>query len=147
MERLQALIENYTAWTDSGKGRKNAIQVVFGTGGAEADRPEHEAFYRAVGDWVSSFEETCPDQARRLEALRLLLFAAAEREGSQAQWYLIAIQNWAKPLIAGLDRQGREALGEEYQARYPRSRRLPSQREICQMLTGKQRRRLFAFQK
>lgn len=144
MERLQALIDDYVAWTESKKGRKNAIQVILGS---EDNRPEHEAFYRAIGDWVENFEENHPDQNRQREALRQILFAAADHDGTQAQWYLIAIQNWARPLIAGLDDQNRKILGEEYERRYPKGKRLPLQTEICRMLTGKKRKGLFSFQK
>lgn len=125
-------------------GQKNALQAVFGTGD---NSPEHEAFYRAVGIWAKDFEEGCPDQLQRLETLRLLLFAAAEHEGSRAQWYLIAIQNWAMPLVAGLDDKGREILGREYANRYPKSRRMPSQTEILRKLTGKKEKGLRFFKK
>lgn len=146
MERLQKLINDYVSWTESKNGRKNALQVVLGSG-TEDNRPEHDAFYQAVGAWAEEFESSCPDQSQRLEALRLLLFAAADHAGSQAQWYLIAIQNWAKPLLAGLDPQGREVLGKEYSLRYPKSRRLPLQTEICQLLTNEKRKGLFSFKK
>lgn len=118
--------------------------MVFGT---EDNRPEHDAFYQAVGAWAKDFGRNDPNQIERLKALGILLFAAADHEGSQAQWYLIAIQNWAKPLITGLDEKAREILGREYESRYPKGKRLPLQAEICQMLTGKKKRGLFSFNK
>lgn len=142
MERLQLLIDDYVAWTESKKGRKNALQVVLGSG-TEDNRPEHEAFYQAVGVWAKDFEQRAPNQIERLKAVGTLLLAASEHKGSQAEWYLIAIQNWAKPLIAGMDDKAREILGEQYATAYPKSRRLPVQTEICQMLTGKDRKFLF----
>lgn len=147
MERLQALIDDYVAWIESDKGRKNALQLVLGTGSTADNRPEHETFYRAVGAWAENFAETCPAQTQRLDALRRLLFTAADHGESQAQWYLIAIQNWAKPLIAGLDEQNREILGAEYENRYPKRKRLPLQTEICRMLTGKKGKGFFSFKK
>lgn len=142
MERLHSLIQDYVSWTESEKGRKNAFQVVFSSG-TEDNRPEHDAFYQAVGAWAKDFASSDPDQIQRRKALEMLLFAASEHKDSQAEWYLIAIQNWAKPLIAGLEGPGRESLGEHYAAAYPKSRRLPVQTETYQMLTGEKRKILF----
>lgn len=144
MKTLETLIGDYVTWsrTDKGAGQSLAAYLGFHTG--VDNHPNHTAFYESVGAWVEEFRKGEPDQAQRLQTLRLLLFAAADWEDTQAVWYLTAIQEWAKPLILGLDRESRLALGREYAERYPRGKRLPLQNEILKALTGSGRRRLFA---
>lgn len=139
VEKLASLIEDYVTWvkTDGGAGR--SVNAYLGLQTERVSHPNHTAFYEAVGTWVEEFLKSEPEDARRLQALKILLFAASDREGTGAVWYLVAIQNWAKPIIAGLSPDSRQVLGEEYGKRYPRGKRLPLQKEICKMLKGSRR--------
>lgn len=147
MEQLQGLIDDYVEWCRHNAAKKDPLRVAFGMGSAEDNPPNHMAFYEAVGTWVQDFENAGPDQAQLLQTLRLLLFAAAQQDKTQAKWYLIAIQGWAKPLIERLEEPGRRVLAQEYQTRYPKNRRLPVQTELCRLLTENSREGRFLFGK
>ena len=73
-------------------------------------------------------------------AVRLLLFSAGEHLGSEAEWYLIAIQNYAKDFLGELSTEEKAQLGEEYRKKYPSGRRLPLQNEIYRLLSGEKKK-------
>lgn len=144
MKTLETLIGDYVTWVRTDKEAGPSLAAYLGFHMRVDNHPNHNAFYESVGTWVEEFRNGEPDQAQRLQTLRMLLFAAADWEDTQAVWYLTAIQEWAKPLISGLDQESRLALGKEYEQRYPRGKRLPLQNEILKALTGPGRKRLFA---
>ena len=71
-----------------------------------------------------------------LSVENMLLFSAGEHLGSEAEWYLIAIQNYAKDFLGELSTEEKAQLGEEYRKKYPSGRRLPLQNEIYRLLSG-----------
>ncbi|HBK26236.1 MAG TPA: hypothetical protein DDY90_05845, partial [Clostridiales bacterium] len=90
MEQLQKLIDEYVQWTQENRmaGKKIAIYL-----GLQVEQsPKHAAFYEAVGEWAKAFAAGQPEHEQIVAAVRLLLFAASEHLGSEAEWYLIAIQ-------------------------------------------------------
>ena len=71
-----------------------------------------------------------------LSVENMLLFSAGEHLGSEAEWYLIAIQNYAKDFIGELNEEEKTQLASEYRKKYPSGRRLPLQNEIYSLLSG-----------
>ena len=71
-----------------------------------------------------------------LSVENMLLFSAGEHLGSKAEWYLIAIQNYAKDFIGELNEEEKTQLASEYRKKYPSGRRLPLQNEIYSLLSG-----------
>lgn len=132
MEQLQKLIDEYVQWTRENQRTGKKIAVYLGLQGES--HPNHAAFYDAVGEWARAYASARPDQAQRMAAMRLLLFSAAENQGSQAEWYLIAIQNYAKDLLGELSAEEKAELAREYRKNYPSGRMLPLQREIYKLL-------------
>ena len=134
MERLRALIDEYVKWTrESGTvGKKIALYL-----GLQAEQSQnHAAFYEAVGEWARTFASSQPEHGETVAAVRLLLFPAAEHPGSAAQWYLIAIENYAKDFIGELSAEEKARLAEEYRKKYPAGKRVPLQNEIYKLLSG-----------
>lgn len=134
MEQLQELIDAYVDWIREQQKTEKKVQIYLGF--RNDDHPNHNAFYEAVGRWAQTYASSKSGPMQRMAALRLLLFAAAEHRGSQAEWYLTAIQNHAKILINDLSSEEKLELAREYQMRYPFGKRLPLQNEIYKLLRG-----------
>ena len=133
MEQLQKLINEYVQWTEENQmaGKKIAIYL-----GLQVEQsPEHTAFYEAVGEWTKAFAVGQPGHEQMVAAVRLLLFSAGEHLGSKAEWYLVAIQNYAKDFLGELSTEEKAQLAKEYRKKYPAGRRLPLQNEIYKMLS------------
>lgn len=141
MDTLTKEIQDYIAWTKETFASRNKVQAYLGMG--EEKQADHMAFYNRVGQWVQCFLETDPEDASLLQALHILLFAAAQEKGSQAEWYLIAIQTFAQPMIERLGREEKKDLAQEYARHYPRGKRLPVQNQIYRMLAEKRKKFLF----
>ena len=118
MEQLQKLIDEYVKWTQENRMAGKKIAVYLGLQVEQS--PKHAAFYEAVGEWAKTFVSSQPEHEQTVAAVRLLLFSAGEHLGSEAEWYLIAIQNYAKE--------------------YPSGRRLPLQNEIYRLLSGEKKK-------
>ena len=134
MEQLQKLIDEYVKWTEENRmaGKKIAIYL-----GLQVEQsPKHTAFYEAVGEWAKEFADGQPEHEQTVAAVRTLLFSAGEHLGSEAEWYLIAIQNYAKDFLGELSTEEKARLAEGYRKKYPAGRRLPLQNEIYQILSG-----------
>ena len=134
MEQLQKLIDEYVKWTQ--ENRMAGKKIAFYLGLQVEQSPKHVAFYEAVGEWARNYASAQADHAQTAAVVRLLLFSAAEHQGSQAEWYLIAIQNYAKDLIGELSGEEKTQLASEYRKKYPSGRRLPLQNEIYSLLSG-----------
>ena len=94
MEQLQKLIDEYVKWTQENQMAGKKIAVYLGLQVEQS--PKHAAFYEAVGEWAKTFASSQPEHEQTVAAVRLLLFSAGEHLGSEAEWYLIAIQNYAR---------------------------------------------------
>ena len=123
MEQLQKLIDEYVKWMQENRMAGKKIAVYLGLQVEQS--PKHVAFYEAVAE----HEQT-------VAAVRLLLFSAGEHLGSEAEWYLIAIQNYAKDFIGELSEEEKTQLASEYRKKYPSGRRLPLQNEVYKILSG-----------
>lgn len=132
MEELQKLIDEYVQWIQ--KNQKESRKITLYLGLQAENHPNHAAFYEAVGEWARNYASAQADHAQTAAVVRLLLFSAAEHQGSQAEWYLIAIQNYAKDLIGELSGEEKTQLAQEYREKYPKGRRLPLQNEIYKLL-------------
>ena len=134
MEQLQKLIDEYVKWTEENRmaGKKIAIYL-----GLQVEQsPKHTAFYEAVGEWAKTFAAGQPEHEQTVAAVRTLLSSAGEHLGSEAEWYLIAIQNYAKDFLGELSAEEKAQLAEGYRKKYPAGRRLPFQNEIYKILSG-----------
>ena len=134
MEQLQKLIDEYVKWTQENRMAGKKIAVYLGLQVEQS--PKHVAFYEAVGEWAKTFAAGQPEHEQMVAAVRLLLFSAGEHLGSEAEWYLIAIQNYAKDFIGELNEEEKTQLASEYRKKYPSGRRLPLQNEIYSLLSG-----------
>lgn len=134
MEQLQKLIDEYVKWTQ--ENRMAGKKIAFYLGLQVEQSPKHVAFYEAVGEWAKTFAAGQPEHEQTVAAVRLLLFSAGEHLGSEAEWYLIAIQNYAKDFIGELSEEEKTQLASEYRKKYPSGRRLPLQNEIYSLLSG-----------
>ena len=134
MEQLQKLIDEYVKWTQENRMAGKKIAVYLGLQVEQS--PKHAAFYEAVGEWAQTFASSQPEHEQTVAAVRLLLFSAGEHLGSEAEWYLIAIQGYAKDLIGELSEEEKTQMAEGYRKKYPSGRRLPLQNEIYSLLSG-----------
>ena len=134
MEQLQKLIDEYVKWTQENQMAGKKIAVYLGLQVEQS--PKHAAFYEAVGEWAKTFASSQPEHEQTVAVLRLLLFSAAEHQGREAEWYLIAIQTYAKDFIGELSGEEKAQLAQEYRKKYPSGRRLPLQNEIYRLLSG-----------
>lgn len=132
MEQLQKLIDEYAQWVQENQKVSKKITIYLGL--QVENHPNHDAFYEAVGEWSKNYASAQADHDQTAAVVRTLLFAAAEHQGSQAEWYLIAIQNYAKDLIGELSAEEKAQLAQEYREKYPSGRRLPVQNEIYMLL-------------
>lgn len=133
MDELKEIYETYIAQAEECRKSRNPLQALFGLRSAESN-PVHTAFYNAVGDWTDHFVAGNPSAQSADEALRWILFSAAEHEKSAAVWYFIAAQGHGKKLIPLIGPEAAKALYEEYKITYPRGRRLPLQDEVLALL-------------
>lgn len=134
MEQLQKLIDEYVKWAQENRMAGKKIAVYLGLQVEQS--PKHTAFYEAVGEWAKTFASSQPEHREIVAAVRMLLFSASEHLGSEAEWYLIAIQNYAKDLLGELSTEEKMQLAEGYRKKYPSGRRLPLQNEIYKLLSG-----------
>ena len=117
MEQLQKLIDEYVKWTQENRMAGKKIAVYLGLQVEQS--PKHAVFYEAVGEWAKTFAAGQPEHEQMVAAVRLLLFSAGEHLGSEAEWYLIAIQNYAKDFIGELSEEEKTQLASEYRKKYP----------------------------
>lgn len=143
LTQLDTMVTEYAELAIALRQKTSAVAAVMGNR-EDIRHPAHKSFYENVQVWTDTFAQTCPDQQKLIEALKILLLSAAEYENTAACWYLIAIQEHGKVLIPLLDERSKKELADAYCSAFPANRQLPLQKEVSKML-GIKKKRWFAF--
>ena len=135
LDDLLACYQQYLEFTKKLKEKASPTGGLLGFGSGPEDDPGHEAFYDRVGELVQAFLAADPTPAEVNEAATLILCSAAEHEEDKlAFWFLFAGQGHARALIPLLSREDCIHLRDYYDAHYPKSSRMPVQKEVYKLL-------------
>lgn len=142
MDTLRTLFDDYIAYAAKLRKETASIKSVLGMRDREIYDAGHRNFDEAVEKWVTAFAATEPTQQALKEALEIILFQAVGNEGKAAYWYLCAVQRHAMVLLPLLDDACQAEVLAQFEAQYPKGRRLPLQNDIVKLLskgTGRKR--------
>lgn len=134
MEKLAHLIQEYIGFAEGLRTETASVMSVLGFRDREIYHPEHTNFYENVKKWTEDFLQQSPSQQQRMQALDILLFAAAGREKSAAYWYLMAVQKHGAELINGLEPENKLALREKFCSAYPTNIQTGVQKELRKLM-------------
>lgn len=134
METLKKLYQDYDAEAVRVKKETKGPGGIWGMGEDPRAHPCHDAFYHAVGSWVTDFISGRPESPLVMDAAKFILGAAAERRERESFWYTFAAQGHVKPMIAWMSGQECKTLADWYDTQYSKLERLPMQREVYKML-------------
>ena len=128
----------YTEYAETVKDvRKNArmFDGFLGMGKDPKNHACHDAFYQAVGQWVTEFLQTQPAQETLMTAAVFLLETPVVYAGQECYWYMYASHGHMKPLIPHLSKENCGELARRLEKSYKKVDRMPLQKELLKMLT------------
>lgn len=137
LSQLEAIFAAYDGALGEAQKKVSIFTGLFGSRDKDDPRnhPCNREFYEKTGNWVREFAASNPAEAEVMEVCRLLMTAAARRKGRPTHWYTLVAQGYIKELVPLLSRENRQTLAAEYEALWPRRKRLPLQDEICKALS------------
>lgn len=150
IEELNRLIQEYIDIAMTMKQESLLMKMLTDKRQSDSDHPAHMQFYEAVGAWTKAFAAGSPSQEELVKALELLFFTAPAYKDKMPYWYLLAIQGHTLGLIPLLEDGNREQLRAAFEKQYPKSERLPIQKDIYRLLqkdTAPKKKGLFSFLK
>lgn len=150
MEQLQDIYCRYTEAAAAAKKAAGPLAGIFGMGGGAKDHPCHREFFEAVHSWVEAFLAADPEEEAALDAVRLILIAAAAHKNEPTYMHCLAAQGHTRELIGRLSPEHCDELRREYESLYPENARLPVNQQIYELLCHgagckPQKKGLFAF--
>ena len=131
---LESIFRHYIDSVEQLHRSVNPLRSALGLREAEIHYSGHMDFYSAVDQWIDAFLQGPIDEDTIEQALEIILFTAAKYKKSTALWYLIAVQEFSKPLIKELPKERKDAIRNKYKKAYPRGKRLPLQNDIYKLL-------------
>lgn len=138
LSQLEAIYRTYDQALAQANRKASIFTGLLGQGHKDDPRNDicNKTFYESTGNWVKEFAETGPAQEDILHVCRFLTEAASHRAKMPTYWYTLVAQGYMKDLIPLLNPENRALLAKEYDALYPKRRRLPIQEEIYRMLSA-----------
>ena len=134
MEQLQEIYCRYTEAAAAAKKAAGPLAGIFGMGGGAKDHPCHREFFEAVHSWVETFLAADPEEETVLDAVRLILIAAAAHKHEPTFMHCLAAQGHTRELIGRLSPAHCDELRQEYETLYPENTRLPVNQQIYELL-------------
>lgn len=134
LEQLYNLFETYKQKAKTVRSKASRFAGAFSLGDDPRLHGCHEQFYEDVGLWAEEFVKGNPSPEEISEAAHWLLETAPKYRDEDVYWYLYAIHAHAKMLIPLLTEQDCRQLRKMYDDTYPVLDRLPTQKEVYQLL-------------
>ena len=132
---LRALYEAYLDKTVALERDSKPGAGWFGLKGGVADDPCHDRFAEELHAYFVSLAASGADSAALREIMEYVIAAPQRSDAPRAAyWMLIAVQGLTQPLLPLLSAADAQALGEQLNGLFPRSKRLPVQDKLLREL-------------
>ena len=133
--RLRKLYEAYLDKTITLERDRKPGAGWFGLKGGVADDPCHDRFAEELHAYFVSLAASGADSAALREIMEYVIAAPQRSDAPRAAyWMLIAVQGLTQPLLPLLSAADAQALGEQLNGLFPRSKRLPVQDKLLREL-------------
>lgn len=136
LQQLECIYQTYDRELAEANRKASIFAGIFGQNSIDDPRyaPCNKAFYENTGNWVNQFAASDPEQEDMVQVCRFLMEAASKRLNTPTYWYTLVAQGYMKELIPQLTPESCRLLAKEYEALYPKRRRLPLQEDVYRML-------------
>lgn len=135
LTQLQTLYTDYAATVKEVRKKTRVFDGFLGLGKDPRNDPCHQAFYDAVGAWVTEFLATEPEQDSLMQAALYILETPVAYKDQECYWFMFAAHGHMKPMLGGLSKENCAALGSRMEALYKKHDRMPLQKELLKLLS------------
>lgn len=134
LTKLKAIYADYNTAVQEVRKNARAFDGILGLGKDPRKDACHDAYYQAVGQWVTEFLAAGPAQEELLEAALYITETPKAYEGKECYWYMYASHGHLKPIIPLLTPESRATVAERLEGSYHKRDRMPLQKEILKLL-------------
>ena len=134
LTQLNTLYTEYAEKVKAVRKKARMFDGFMGLGKDPRNDACHEAYYEAVGAWVTEFLATEPDQETLMQAAVFLLEEPLAYTGQECYWYMYAAHGHIKPIVPYLSKENCAELGARLEKCYKKLDRMPLQKELLKML-------------
>lgn len=137
LEQMKRLYEEYEEKLAEAVANASVFAGAFNMGDDPRKDACNQIFYEKLGQWARAFRESDPAAGEAAQAVYWILEYPAQHRGSGTYWMTYAAQKHAQELIPMVEPAEAEKLGTEFARLYPRTERLPVQREVLRELSAR----------
>ena len=134
LTKLNTIYTEYAETVKTVRKEARMFDGFLGMGKDPKNHACHEAFYEAVGAWVTEFLATEPSGEDLMAAAVFLLEEPIVYKGEECYWFMYASHGHIKPLIPHLSKENCAELGQRLEKNYRKVDRLPLQKDLLKML-------------
>lgn len=134
LDQLKTIYTDYAEVVKTVRKNARVFDGLFGMGRDPRNDACHDAYYQAVGAWVTELLATQPEQAQLMEAAVFILEEPLAYTEQECYWYMYASHGHIKPMIPYLSKENCKELGARLEKCYKKLDRMPLQKEILKML-------------
>lgn len=135
LTQLATIYEEYAATVKEVRKNARMFDGFLGLGKDPRNDACHDAFFQAVGTWVTEFLATEPDQDALMQAVKYMIETPVTYNGQECYWFMFAAHGHVKPLIPLLSKENCAKLASSMEQLYKKRDRMPLQKEILKLLT------------
>ena len=135
LTQLATIYEEYAAKVKEVRKNARLFDGVFGLGKDPRNDACHDAFFQAVGTWVTEFVATEPEQDALMQAAKFIIETPVAYSSQECYWFMFASHGHVKPLIPLLSKENCSQLAASMEQLYKKRDRMPLQKEILKLLS------------
>ena len=137
MTQLETIYTEYAEQAYTVRKNARVFDGLFGLGKDPRNDPCHQAYYDAVGAWVTEFLAPSPEQEQVMAAAMYILETPASHTGQECYWFMYAAHGHLKTMLPVLSKENCAALGKRLEQLYKKYDRMPLQKELLKLLAKK----------
>ncbi|MGM9604206.1 MAG: YitT family protein [Faecousia sp.] len=137
LQQLELIYQEYEEKLAEAASKASMFAGAFHMGDDPRKDACNQIFYEKLGQWAQEFRESSPTAGEAAQALRWILEYPARHRGSATYWMTYAVQKHAQALIPMVEPAEAGKQGAEFARLYPRTERLPVQREVLRELSAR----------
>lgn len=134
LTQLATIYEEYAQKVKEVRKNARMFDGFLGLGKDPRNDACHDAFFQAVGTWVTEFLATEPEQAALMQAAKFIIETPVAYSSQECYWFMFASHGHVKPLIPLLNKENCSQLAASIEQLYKKRDRMPLQKEILKLL-------------
>ena len=134
LTQLNTIYTDYAEAVKAVRKKARIFDGILGLGKDPRNDACHDAYYQAVGEWVSAFLQTQPEQEVLMQAAVYILETPLSYTGQECYWFMYAAHGHIKPIIPYLSKENCKELGARLEKCYKKLDRMPLQMELLKLL-------------